>query len=163
MKKEVKAEGENAARSVTLPFIGKRLKGMGMDAIKQSGAYCVAVGKDKTLIVGMECGLLAVSVMMPAPWDNVEELLFMANLTMASTVLTKVFVRPEGEKMNLWFSAEGICRTRGEFDDVFGALFKKMMKAARCFMDLSIDIDEMRKDEAIEELVMMQAQKQQPS
>ena len=97
MKKEVKAMVENGARSVALPFIGKRLKGMGMDAQKQSGSYRVALGKDKTLVVGMECGSLVVSVMLPARWGKVEELLFMANLTMASTVLTKVFLRPAVE------------------------------------------------------------------
>lgn len=112
---------KNGSKSVTLSFIGKRLKGMGMNDQKQGGAYCVNLGKDKTLVVGLQSRLLAVSVIMPARLGNVKELLFMANLTMASTVLTKVFLRPEGEKMNIWFSAEGLCRTRAEFDDVFGS------------------------------------------
>ena len=163
MKKEVKAMEENDARSVTLPFIGKRLKGMGMDVQKQGRTYCVDLSKDKTLVVGLEGGLLAVSVMMPARWDNVEELLFMANLTMASTVLTKVFLRPEGEKMNIWFTTEGFCSTSGKFDEVFCSLFKKMMKTVRCFINLSIDIEEMRKDEEMEELMMRQTQRQLPS
>ena len=139
---------------MTLPFIGRSLKSMGMEAQRDGNAYYVDLGHDTCLVIGFRRGRISVAV---------EELLFFASLTMASTTLTKVFLLPEDEEMNIWFSAESFCKTRGEFEEVFDALFKQLMKSVRTFVDIRDNISETMQAQSLAAFVAGQAENQQPS
>lgn len=100
---------------------------------------------------------------MSADWDAVEEHLFFASLTIVSTTLTKVFLIPEDDEMNIWFSSESFCKTRGEFEEVFEALFKQLMKSVRTFADIRDRVAEAMQAESMAAFMMHQAENQQPS
>lgn len=163
MRTTVKTTAAPELKRMTLPFIGKSLKSMGMEAQRDGNAYYVDLGHDSCLVIGFRRGRISVAVVMPADWDVVEELLFFASLTMASTTLTKVFLLPEDEDMNIWFSAESFCKTRGEFEEVFDALFKQLMKSVRTFVDIRDNISETMQAQSLAAFVAGQAENQQPS
>jgi hypothetical protein len=163
MRTTIKTTVAPELKRMTLPFIGRSLKSMGMDAQRDGNAYYVDLGHDSCLVIGFQRGRISVAVVMPAEWDAVEELLFSASLTMASTTLTKVFLLPEDNEMHIWFSAESFCKTRGEFEEVFDALFKQLMKSVRTFVDICDNISETMRAQALAAFVAGQADSQQPS
>lgn len=163
MRTAVKTTTAPELKRMTLPFIGKSLKSMGMEAQRDGNAYYVDLGHDSCLVIGFRRGRISVAVVMPADWDAVEELLFFASLTMASTTLTKVFLCPEGEEMYIWFSAECFCKTRGEFEGIFDALFKQLMKSVRRFVEIRDSVAEAMQAESIAAFMMHHAETQQPS
>ena len=95
MRTAVKTTTAPELKRMTLPFIGKSLKSMGMEAQRDGNAYYVDLGHDSCLVIGFRRGRISVAVVMPADWDAVEELLFFASLTMASTTPTKVVLGRE--------------------------------------------------------------------
>ena len=163
MRTAVKTTTAPELKRMTLPFIGKSLKSMGMEAQRDGNAYYVDLGHDSCLVIGFRRGRISVAVVMPADWDAVEELLFFASLTMASTTLTKVFLCPEGEEMYIWFSAECFCKTCGEFEGIFDALFKQLMKSVRRFVEIRDSVAEAMQAESIAAFMMHHAETQQPS
>lgn len=163
MRTAVKTTIAPELKRMTLPFIGRSLKSMGLEAKKDGNAYYVDLGHDSCLVIGFRRGRISVAVVMPADWDAVEELLFFASLTMASTTLTKVFLLPEDEEMNIWFSAESFCKTRGEFEVVFDALFKQLMKSVRTFVNIRDNVAEVIQTESMGAFMMHQTENQQPS
>lgn len=146
---------------MTLPFIGRSLKGMGMEATRTGDSYYVDLGNDSRLIIGFRRGRISVAVEMPAAWDAVEELLFLASLTMARTTLTKVFLNPKDEKVNIWFSAESLCKKQGEFVAVFDTLFKEIMKSVRTFVGIRNYIMDAKEKEAMAEIKSSRTRNQQ--
>ena len=163
MRTAVKATMDPALKSTTLPFIGRCLKSMGMEATRDGDSYYVDLGFESNLVIGFRRGRISVAVVMPAGWDEIDEQLFLASMTMASTTLTKVFLCPEGEEMNIWFSAESLCKTRGEFESVFDALFKQLMKSVRRFVEIRDSVAEAMQAESMAAFMMHQAENQQPS
>lgn len=150
-------------KRLTLPFIGRCLKGMGMEATRDGDSYYVDFGVNSNLVIGFCHGRISVAVVMRAGWDEIDEQFFLASMTMASTTLTKVFFRPEGEDMNIWFSAECFCNTRGEFEDVFDALFKQLWKSVRRFVEIRDRVAEAMQAESMAAFMMHQTETQQPS
>ena len=150
-------------KNATLPFIGRYLKSIGMDAIRDGDSFYVDLGFDSNLVIGFRRGRISVAVVMPTGWDEIEEQLFLASMTMASTTLTKVFLCPEGEEMYIWFSAECFCKTRGEFEAIFDALFKQLIKSVRIFVEIRDRVAEAMQAESIAAFIMQQAKDQQSS
>lgn len=163
MRTAVKTTTAPELKRMTLPFIGRSLKSMGMDARRDGDAFYVDLGHDSRLVIGFRRGRISVAVVMPADWDAVEELLFYASLTMASTTLTKVFLLPDDNEINIWFSAESFCKTRGEFEEVFDALFQQLMKSVRRFAEIRDRVAEAMQAESMVAFMMHQAEPQQPS
>lgn len=163
MRTAVKTTTAPELKRMTLPFIGRSLKSMGMDARRDGDAFYVDLGHDSCLVIGFRRGRISVAVVMPADWDAVEELLFYASLTMASTTLTKVFLLPDDNEINIWFSAESFCKTRGEFEEVFDALFQQLMKSVRRFAEIRDRVAEAMQAESMAAFMMHQAETQQPS
>ena len=152
-----------ALKSTTLPFIGRCLKSMGMEATRDGDSYYVDLGFESNLVIGFRRGRISVAVVMPAGWNEIDEQLFLASMTMASTTLTKVFLCPEGEEMYIWFSAECFCKTRGEFEAIFDALFKQLMKSVRRFVEIRDSVAEAMQAESMAAFMMHQVESQQPS
>ena len=150
-------------KRATLPFIGRCLKSMGMEATRDGDSYYVDLGFDSNLVIGFCRGRISVAVVMPAGWDEIDEQLSLASMKMASTTLTKAFLCPEGDDMNIWFSSECFCKTRGEFEDVFDALFKQLVKSVRKFVEIRDSLAEMMHAESMAAFMMHQAETQQPS
>ena len=150
-------------KNATLPFIGRYLKSMGMTATREGDSYYVDLGFKSNLVIGFRRGRISVAVVMPAGWDEIDEQLFLASMTMASTTLTKVFLCPEGEEMYIWFSAECFCKTRGEFEAIFDALFKQLLKSVRRFVEIRDSVAEAMQAESMAAFMMHQAENQQPS
>lgn len=163
MRTAVKTTTSPELKRMTLPFIGRSLKSMGMEAQRDGDAYYLDLGHDSCLVIRFRRGRITVAVVMPAEWGAAQELLFFASLTMASTTLTKVYLLPEDEEMNIWFSAESFCKTRGEFEDVFDALLKQLMKSVRTFVDIRDNILETMQAQSLAALVAGKAESQQPS
>ena len=55
----------------------------------------------------------------------------LANITMAKTEMVKIYLEPEGDKTNLWFSIEAFCNTEEEFKDMFPSVFKSLVDTVR--------------------------------
>ena len=163
MRTVVNTKVDPSLKSATLPFIGRCLKGMGMEATRDGDSYYVDLGFNSNLVIGFRRGRISVAVAMPTGWDEIDEQLFLASMTMACTTLTKVFLCPEGEEMYIWFSAECFCKTRGEFEDIFDALFKQLMKSVRKFVAIRDSLAEMMQAESMAKFMMSQAENQQPS
>lgn len=150
-------------KSATLPFIGRCLKSMGMNATREGDSYYVDLGFESNLVIGFRRSRISVAVVMPAGWDEIDEQLFLASMTMASTTLTKVFLCPGGEEMYIWFSAECFCKTRGEFEGILDALFKQLMKSVRRYVEIRDSVAEAMQAESMAAFMMQQAENQQPS
>ena len=163
MRTAVNTTMDPALKSTTLPFIGRCLKSMGMEATRDGNSYYVDLGFESNLVIGFRRGRISVAVVMPAGWDEIDEQLFLASMTMASTTLTKVFLCPEGEEMYIWFSAECFCKTRGEFEGIFDALFKQLMKSVRRFVEIRDSVAEAMQAESMAAFMMHQTESQQPS
>ena len=163
MRMAVNTTMDPALKSTTLPFIGRCLKSMGMETTREGDSYYVDLGFESNLVIGFRRGRISVAVVMPAGWDEIDEQLFLASMTMASTTLTKVFLCPEGEEMYIWFSAECFCKTRGEFEAIFDALFKQLMKSVRRFVEIRDSVAEAMQAESMAAFMMHQAESQQPS
>lgn len=163
MRMAVNTTMDPALKSTTLPFIGRCLKSMGMETTREGDSYYVDLGFESNLVIGFRRGRISVAVVMPAGWDEIDEQLFLASMTMASTTLTKVFLCPEGEEMYIWFSAECFCKTRGEFEAIFNALFKQLMKSVRRFVEIRDSVAEAMQAESMAAFMMHQAESQQPS
>jgi hypothetical protein len=163
MKAMTKTTVDSSLKNATLPFIGKCLKNMGIDAKKNGNSFYVDLGYESSLVIGFRRGRISVAVVMPAQWEEVEKLLFLASLTMARTTLTKVFLDPEEEEMNIWFSVESLCRKRGEFEEVFDTLFKQLIKSVRLFVDIRDSIMDTMQAESMAALLASQVENQQPS
>lgn len=163
MRTAVNTTMDPALKSTTLPFIGRCLKSMGMEATRDGDSYYVDLGFESNLVIGFRRGRISVAVVMPAGWDDIDEQLFLASMTMASTTLTKVFLCPEGEEMYIWFSSECFCKTRGEFEGIFDALFKQLMKSVRRFVEIRDSVAEAMQAESIAAFMVHQAENQQPS
>lgn len=163
MRTAVNTTMDPALKSTTLPFIGRCLKSMGMEATRDGDSYYVDLGFESKLVIGFRRGRISVAVVMPAGWDEIDEQLFLASMTMASTTLTKVFLCPEGEEMYIWFSSECFCKTRGEFEGIFDALFKQLMKSVRKFVEIRDSLVEMMEAESMAKFMMSQVVNQQPS
>ena len=163
MRTAVNTTMDPALKSTTLPFIGRCLKSMGMEATRDGDSYFVDLGFESNLVIGFRRGSISVAVVMPTGWDEIDEQLILASMTMASTTLTKVFLCPEGEEMYIWFSAECFCKTRGEFEGIFDALFKQLMKSVRRFVEIRDSVAEAMQAESIAAFMMHHAETQQPS
>ena len=163
MRTAVNTTVDTGLKSATLPFIGRCLKSMGMEATRDGDSYYVDLGFDSNLVIGFRRGRISVAVAMPAGWDEIDEQLFLASMTMACTTLTKVFLCPEGEEMFIWFSAEYFCKTRREFENVFDTLFKQLMKSVRKFVEIRDSLAEAMQAESMVKYMMSQAENQQPS
>lgn len=163
MRTEVKATMDSALKGITLPFIGRCLKRMGMEAQRDGDSYYADLGLKSKLAIGFHSGRISVAVVMPADSDEIDEQLFLASMTMASTTLTKVFLNPDGDEMYIWFSAEYFCKTRGEFEIVFDALFKQLMKSVRRFVEIRDSIARVKQAESIAAFMVNQEANVSPS
>lgn len=163
MRTEVNTTMDSALKSITLPFIGRCLKRMGMEAQRDGDSYFADLGFKSKLAIGFRSGRISVAVVMPADSDEIDEQLFLASMTMASTTLTKVFLNPDGDEMYIWFSAECFCKTRGEFEGVFDALFKQLMKSVRRFVEIRDSIARVKQAESIAAFMVHQEANQQVS
>lgn len=163
MRTEVNTTMESALKGITLPFIGRCLKRMGIEAQRDGDSYYVDLGFKSKLAIGFRSGRISVAVVMPADSDEIDEQLFLASMTMASTMLTKVFLNPDGDEMYIWFSAECFCKTRGEFEGVFDALFKQLMKSVRRFVKIRDSVERVKQAESIAEFMVNQEANLSPS
>lgn len=163
MRTEVKATMDSALKGITLPFIGRCLKRMGMEVQRDGDSYYTDLGFKSKLAIGFRSGQISVAVVMPADSDEIDEQLFLASMTMASTMLTKVFLNPDGDEMYIWFSAECFCKTRGEFEGVFDALFRHLMKSVRRFVEIRDSVDRVTQAESIAAFMVNKEANQSPS
>lgn len=163
MRTEVKATMDSALKGITLPFIGRCLKRMGMEVQRDGDSYYADLGFKSKLAIGFRSGRISVAVVLPADSDEIDEQLFLASMTMASTTLTKVILNPDGDEMYIWFSAECFCRTRGEFEGVFDALFKQLMKSVRRFVDIRDSIARVKRAESSAAFMVNQEANLSPS
>ena len=163
MRSEVNTTMDSALKGITLPFIGRCLKRMGMKAQRDGDSYYVDLGFKSKLAIRFRSGWISVAVVMSADSDEIDEQLFLASMTMASTMLTKVFLNPDGDEMYIWFSAECFCKTRGEFEGVFDALFKQLMKSVRRFVEIRDSVERVKQAESIAAFMVNQEANLSPS
>ena len=163
MKTMTKKVVDPNSKSVTLPFIGRSLKSMGMDATRNGDAYYVDLGFNSNLVIGYRRGKISVAVAMPTVKEEIEEHFVIASAVMVRTMLTKVFLVPEGDEMIMWFSAESFCKVRGEFEVIFDALYKILMKSVRTFVEIRESVTEDMQALSMASLMLGQSENQKPS
>ena len=157
-----KVVGPNS-KSVTLPFIGRSLKSMGMDATRNGDAYYVDLGFNSNLVIGYRRGKISVAVAMPTDKEEIEEHFVIARAVMVRTMLTKVFLVPEEDEMIMWFSVESFCKVRGEFAVIFDALYKILMKSVRTFVEIRKSVTEDMQALSMASLMLGQSENHKPS
>ena len=163
MKTMMKKAVDPNSKSVTLPFIGRSLKSMGMDAKRDGDAYYVDLGFNSNLVIGYRRGKISVAVAMPAHKEEIEEHFVIASAVMVRTMLTKVFLTPEGDEMIIWFSAESFCKIRGEFEVIFDALYRLLMKSVRMFVEIRESIADDMQALSMATLMLGTSENQKPS
>lgn len=163
MNKNANMKRGTSRKNATLSFIGVFLKRIGWDAKLRGNSYYVSLGCDSNLVIGFWNGRLSVAVVIRANWEDVDELLVFASLTMTRTTLTKVFLHPEDEEMNIWFCSESYCKTRGEFIGVFDGLFKLLMESVRTFIEIRNTITAPIQVETMSSIMASRIGKQRPS
>ena len=157
-----KVVGPNS-KSVTLPFIGRSLKSMGMDATRNGDAYYVDLGFNSNLVIGYRRGKISVAVAMPTDKEEIEEHFVIARAVMVRTMLTKVFLVPEEDEMIMWFSVESFCKVRGEFEVIFDAHYKILMKSVRTFVEIRKSVTEDMQALSMASLMLGQSENHKPS
>ena len=163
MNKNVNRKRDTSRKNATLSFIGFFLKRIGWDAKLKGNSYYVNLGCDSNLVIGFWDGRLSVAVVIRANWEDVDELLVFASLTMTRTTLTKIFLHPENEEMNIWFCSESYCKTRGEFKRVFDGLFKLLMESVRTFIEIRNALIVPIRVDTMSSIVASRMGKQRPS
>lgn len=163
MKTMTKKVVDPSSRSVTLPFIGRSLKSIGMDAIRNGDAYYVDLGFNSNLVIGYRRGKISVAVAMPTDKEEIEEHFVIASAVMVRAMLTKVFLAPEGNEMIIWFSAESFCKVRGEFEVIFDALYKILMKSVRTFVEIRESVTESMQALSMATMMLGQSENQKAS
>ena len=100
---------------------------------------------------------------MPAHKEEIEEHFVIASAVMVRTMLTKVFLTPEGDEMIIWFSAESFCKIRGEFEVIFDALYRLLMKSVRMFVEIRESIADDMQALSMATLMLGTSENQKPS
>ena len=139
---DISTKNGSKLKRMTLPFIGKSLKSMGIKAQRNGNAYYVDLGHNSCLVIGVQHRSISAAVIMPANREETRDLHIYASLTMAKSSRAMVFLLPKGGHINILFSAKSICDSRGEFKDVFDTLFIQLMKSVRTFVDIRYNISE---------------------
>ena len=149
--------------TLTLPFIGKYLKASGLDVKRDGNAYYADLAQEKDLLVGLKKGKLSVAVALPVNEEETETVSMLADITMASTMMTKVFLVPEEDGMNMWFAVETFCKTRGQFEEIFDPTFKLLLESVRTYVKIREEVEEAMQIETMTDYLMSRTSEVQPS
>lgn len=149
--------------SLNLPFIGKYLKSSGLDVKREGNTYYADLAQEKDLLVGLKKGKLSVAVALPVNEEETETVSMLADITMASTMMTKVFLVPEEDGMNMWFAVETFCKTRGQFEEIFDPTFKLLLESVRTYVKIREEVEEAMQIETMTDYLMSRTSEVQPS
>lgn len=149
--------------TLTLPFIGKYLKASGLDVKRDGNAYYADLAQEKDLLVGLKKGKLSVAVALPVNEEETETVSMLADITMASTMMTKVFLVPEEDEMNMWFAVETFCKTRGQFEEIFDPTLKILLGAVRTYAKIREEVEKAMQIETMTDYLMSRTSEVQPS
>ncbi len=128
-------------KKVTLPFIGRHLRDSGFEATREGTVYYVDIAQESDMIIGFENNRLSVEVAMPINEEEFDAVAILSNITMAATTLTKIFLIPEEDETNLWFSVETICKTRGQFEEAIDIMLKQLLESVRKFIEIREELE----------------------
>ena len=89
MRMEVKATMDSALKGITLPFIGRCLKRMGIEAHRDGDSYFADLGFKSKLAIGFRSGRISVAVVMPAGSSVSIQLVKVAAVPLMSRAATR--------------------------------------------------------------------------
>lgn len=157
MSTSVNNTGDRGQNRITLPFIGKYLKASGLDAKRDRDAYYANLVQEKDLLIGLKKGTLTVAVALPVNEEEIENVSMLADITMASTMMTKVFLVPGEDGMSMWFAVETFCKTRRQFEEIFDPILNLLLKSVRTFIGIRDEVEEAKQVEAMTDYLMSRA------
>lgn len=140
MSNEIRKPAGPDVRRITLPYIGRYLKEAGLDATRREKSFFVDLGFESGLMVGLNEGALSVAVTIPTDEEHADMALAQANLTMASTTMTKVFLQTEEDDMSMWFAVESFCRTRSEFDKIIEQMLNMLLNSVKMYFSFKEEL-----------------------
>lgn len=154
------AVGQNAAvageKRVTLAYIARYLSDAGLDIRRDDHSVFINLGCNTGPSVRLSKGVLSVSIAMSADIEEIGNLPIMASMTMARTVMTKIFSFTEEDHLSVCFVVEFSCKTRKQFEELFAISFKQLQESVRTYFDIRDSILESREQEALAEFLMKQ-------
>lgn len=154
------AVGQNAAvageKRVTLAYIARYLSDAGLDIRRDDHSVFINLGCSTGPSVRLSKGVLSVSIAMSADIEEIGNLPIMASMTMARTVMTKIFSFAEDDHLSVCFVVEFSCKTRKQFEELFAISFKQLQESVRTYFDIRDSILESREQEALAEFLMKQ-------
>lgn len=160
----VNGEKTYSTKKVSLSYIKRYLKNAGLE-VKRDGDSCyVCLAQEKDLLIRWKRGVLSVAVALSVADGEMETASIIANATMLNTDMTKVFlVSNEEEGTNLWFAIETICMTREHFEEMFGLIFKQLLRTVKKYVDFRHDVEKVMRDEAVVSFIMDMRRDSPPS
>jgi hypothetical protein len=117
--------------NVGFTFIEKYLKESGLEVMRDKDIFYTCLAQNRDCIIGMKNGKLKIAVALSINEEDTDIVSILANITMAKTEMVKIYLEPEGDKTNLWFSIEAFCNTEEEFKDMFPSVFKSLVDTVR--------------------------------
>ena len=156
-------QDDSTLKRVTLPYIGRVLKDSGIELKRDGKAYYASLAQERDMIVGLQNSKLTVAVALPVNEEEIDNVRMLADLTMASTMMTKVFLTSGDDGMNMWFAIDTFCKTRGQFEEIFGLTFKQLLQSVRKYISIRNEIEKEMQAEAMVSYLMERQPKGQPS
>lgn len=154
------AVGKNAAvageKMVTLAYIAKYLSDAGLDIRREDHSVFINLGCNTGPSVRLSKGVLSVSIAMSADIEEIGNLPIMASMTMARTVMTKIFSFAEEDHLGVCFVVEFFCKTRKQFEELFEISFKQLQESVRIYFEIRDKVQESREQKALAEFLMQQ-------
>lgn len=165
MSEVVNNPADDRMKRATIPYIERYLKKSGLNVQRDDKSLFVNLGCNLGFNVCFQKSKLSIAVALPVCEDEAEETIIIANITMAYTMMTKVFLLhdDDNEDLNLWFSVESFCKTRSEFERDFDTSFKLLLDSVKTYSKIRKEIMEAKEAEAIINLMMGHSEKGQPS
>lgn len=163
MKKDAQAVGDRGNSRVTLSFIGKYLKNSGIDFRRDGDAFYADIAQEGDFLIGLKKGKLTIALALFVNEEEEETASMLAGLTMARTMMTKIFLSPGEEGMNIWFVVDAFCKTRYQFEEVFEPAFTQIHKSMDTYLKLRGGFVDMVRKEALANFLMEQTSNAKPS
>lgn len=164
MREVVNNPADDRMKRATIPYIERYLKKSGLNVQRDNKSLFVNFGYNLGFHVCFQKSKLSIAVALPVCEDEAEETIIIANITMAYTMMTKVFLlHDDNEDLNLWFTVESFCKTRSEFERDFDSSFKLLLNSVKTYIKIRKEIMEAKEAKTIINLIMEHNDKGQPS
>lgn len=150
-------------KKLTLPYIGRFFKKEGFNVRRDKGSLFIDLDQEHGFRIGLEKNVFSISFALPTHDDNTNDIMFLADTTMAVTNMAKIFLTPNGDSTDLLFSVESICTTRQAFESIINRTLSSLMDTVKTYFEIRKEAESAARQEAISKFMMAHCRQLQPS